>query len=106
MVVKDIIQPLTSEQLMNVLENNESRVMFPYRDSQIEISLRKDVLAFDQILQKYPPVYASNLTDNVNNIYVSFRTNLIRNKRELRRCFSLRPEETYGEEFEFVNAID
>jgi hypothetical protein len=72
MVVKQTLVPLSTEQFMKTIENNQSRLMFAYHEHILEDTLRSDDSELDRFslaLKKYPPVYGSELTDNLYRNY-------------------------------------
>jgi hypothetical protein len=56
------VQPFTSEELMKILENNQSRIMFTNRGQTIEEILHQMTMYdYKSILHKYPPIYAEDI---------------------------------------------
>ncbi len=65
-MVTNTTQLLFTQELIDILENNQSMVMFPFRDKLIESTLRSDsAYGFANTLQKYPTVYATDVVDDV-----------------------------------------
>jgi hypothetical protein len=66
LLIKDVVPPLTFEDLIKTIENNESRVMFVNRGQLVEKMLRDDSTnLFAKAVQKHAPIYATDLMDNV-----------------------------------------
>jgi len=67
-MITDIVQPLTTEELLKRIEQNQSTLMFPLRNQPIEKLMRdSETNDFGRVLQKYPPIYAEDFTNNVNS---------------------------------------
>jgi hypothetical protein len=79
LLIKDIVQPLTTKELMKLIENNQSRVMFSVQGQPIEKWLRDEgTNDFSRALQKSEMIYADELMGNVSN--TTFPTEMFRNK--------------------------
>jgi hypothetical protein len=66
--------PLSTEQLIQTIENNQSTIMFQARGVIAETILRNsnDQLArFGRALDKYPPVYESELPNGREEILLA-----------------------------------
>lgn len=61
-MLKNIVLPLTSEELVKMIENNQSHIMFTSRGQLMEHLMRDDVMLqdYNNTLHKYPPIYADD----------------------------------------------
>jgi hypothetical protein len=72
LVVKSTVIPLSTEQLIQTFENNQSTIMFMYQGHNAEKILRNGsgtIERFRQTLEKHPPVYR-NESPKGSHIYI------------------------------------
>lgn len=64
LVVADTVQPLSTEDLLKSIENNQLRIMFLYQNDRIERAIC-NIATYDfaHALQKHPPIYYSHAID-------------------------------------------
>jgi hypothetical protein len=59
--------PLSTDELLKQIESNQSAIMLRYRDSNIDQILRSNQLHhFKMTIEKYAPLYASDLVSDGN----------------------------------------
>jgi hypothetical protein len=72
MIVKPTLMPLSTEELLEAIENNQTTVMFEYAGHTNEKILRHSPAGpldrFANAMHKYPPIYASDLTTTVDRL--------------------------------------
>ena len=64
LVVRHTLLPLTNEELLQTIENNQTALMFEYKNNLNEKILR-DNNGFATLLDKYPPIFANDLSVEV-----------------------------------------
>jgi hypothetical protein len=70
-MVKKTVQPLTGDELLKRIANNQSQIMFLVRGQAIEEILRNEETQYGNVLHKHPPTYAIDLTDPTTVFYVA-----------------------------------
>ncbi len=74
MVVKHKLMPLSNEELIQIIENNQTTIMFRYPNHTIDKLIRYSDGELDRIevaMNKYPPVYAIHLTPDLDRPHIA-----------------------------------
>ncbi len=67
LVVKPSLMPLSIEELFQLIESNQSTIMFIYRDDYADKILRSGKLdRFKKAIEKYAPFYANDFNSDLD----------------------------------------
>jgi hypothetical protein len=75
MVIKPKLMSLSNEELLKTIENNQTTVMFRYKEHTIDKLIRYSNGELDRIevaIEKYPPLYANSLTSDLNRAHIAW----------------------------------